>query len=172
MRIIQFINLGGSINWAIVLLFLWALVVIIERSLFFIETRKGAKRDYLNHLNVVLNGEEKKITADLKNKIEKEISKVYFDMNRGLWVLNFISAIAPSLGLLGTVTGLIGTFKVISTGTAQIAVQDFSTGIWEAMLTTAFGMVVSIPTLFFYRLFKRIIEKRLNCFELLLKDYS
>ena len=81
-------------------------------------------------------------------------------MNRGLWLLNFISAVAPSLGLLGTVNGLIGAFQELAGSGSQVNIQDLSGGIWEAMLTTAFGMVISIPSLFFYRTFKRIIEKR------------
>ena len=82
-------------------------------------------------------------------------------MNRGLWFLNFISSVSPSLGLLGTVTGLIGAFSELANAGANVSVSDLSGGIWEAMLTTAFGMIISIPSLLCYRTFKRIIEKRL-----------
>lgn len=101
---------------------------------------------------------------DEKEKMKKfnaECSILYYEMNRGLWFLNFISSVAPSLGLLGTVTGLIGAFSKLSQAGANVNIQDLSGGIWEAMLTTAFGMIISIPSLLCYRTFKRIIEKRL-----------
>ena len=103
-------------------------------------------------------------SPDEKEKMKKfnaECSLLYYEMNRGLWLLNFISSVAPSLGLLGTVTGLIGAFSKLSQAGVNVNIQDLSGGIWEAMLTTAFGMIISIPTLFCYRTFKRIIEKRI-----------
>ncbi len=90
-----------------------------------------------------------------------ECSILYYEMNRGLWFLNFTSSVAPSLGLLGTVTGLIGAFSKLSEAGANVNISDLSDGIWEAMLTTAFGMIISIPSLLCYRTYKRIIEKRL-----------
>ena len=99
---------------------------------------------------------QKKIKA-----FHAECSILYYEMNRGLWFLNFTSSVAPSLGLLGTVTGLIGAFSKLSQAGANVNIQDLSGGIWEAMLTTAFGMIISIPSLLCYRTFKRIIEKRL-----------
>ncbi len=62
-----------------------------------------------------------------------------------------IVAIAPLLGLLGTVFGMIGIFDVIAlqgTGNAQ----ELSVGIAEALVTTAAGLVVAIPTQFFYHI--------------------
>ena len=49
---------------------------------------------------------------------------------------------------------------------AAVNIQDLSGGIWEAMLTTAFGMIISIPALLCYRTFKRIIEKRMMFMQL------
>ena len=86
---------------------------------------------------------------------------LYHEMNRGMWFLNFTGAVAPSLGLLGTVTGLITAFGAMAESGAAVNMQDLSGGIWEAMLTTAFGMTISIPALLCYRTFRRIIEKRM-----------
>lgn len=110
---------------------------------------------------------------DLKSKkreLEKEETLLYYEMNRGLWFLNFISAISPSIGLLGTVVGLISSFQEMSKAGAQVNIQDLSGGIWVAMLTTVFGMMISIPALFFYRSFRRIIEKRTMQIELFIED--
>jgi biopolymer transport protein ExbB len=68
-------------------------------------------------------------------------------MERFLSVLNIIAAVAPLLGLLGTVTGMIGTFDIITVhGTGDP--KMLSGGISEALLTTQFGLVVAIPALF------------------------
>ena len=67
---------------------------------------------------------------------------------------------------MGTVTGLIGSFSKMAEVGAAVNIQDLSGGIWEAMLTTAFGMIISIPALLCYRMFKRIIEKRMMLIEL------
>lgn len=160
MKLIQFINLGGPINWVLTALLLLCLVLIIERLIYFTETFHNAKKCYLTRFQKKIE-ETSNLSKDVqKSELEKETTLMYYDMNRGLWLLNFISAVAPSLGLLGTVTGLIGAFQGMSNAGAQVNIQDLSGGIWEAMLTTAFGMVISIPSLFFYRTFKRIIEKR------------
>jgi len=167
MKIINFINLGGPVNWGLVLLLVWSLVLIIERIIFYIETSSKGKKSYINRMQTLLSASDKLEASEEKKLKEKEISLIYFEANRGLWVINFISAVAPSLGLLGTVTGLIKAFQSISQLGSQINMQDLSHGIWEAMLTTAFGMVISIPTLFFYRSFRRIIEKRMARLNLL-----
>ncbi|MCR5725460.1 MAG: MotA/TolQ/ExbB proton channel family protein [Treponema sp.] len=161
MKLIQFINLGGPINWVLAALLCFCFCQCLERALYFFQTRKGSKGDVLLRLREKMAGSE---SLDEKGKMKKfnaECSILYYEMNRGLWFLNFISSVAPSLGLLGTVTGLIGAFSKLSQAGANVNIHDLSGGIWEAMLTTAFGMIISIPSLLCYRTFKRIIEKRL-----------
>ena len=62
------------------------------------------------------------------------------------------------LGFLGTVTGMISAFMKIQElhGTATPA--DLAAGIWEALLTTAFGLLVGIPALIFYNYFVSLIQ--------------
>ena len=71
-----------------------------------------------------------------------------------LWVnyLNVFATIAPMLGLLGTVTGMIGAFDQLAAGRAEP--NDLAGGIGTAMLTTAGGLVVGIPAMFFYFFFR------------------
>ena len=67
-------------------------------------------------------------------------------LTRNLVVLETVAAVAPLLGLLGTVTGMIRVFATISAqGLGQA--QDLSGGISEAMLTTAAGLIIGIPAL-------------------------
>ena len=161
MKLIQFINLGGPINWVLAALLCFCCCQCLERAIYFFQTRKGSARDVLARLKKKMSESENLDEKEKMKKFHAECSILYYEMNRGLWFLNFISSVAPSLGLLGTVTGLIGAFSKLSEAGANVNIQDLSGGIWEAMLTTAFGMIISIPSLLCYRTFKRIIEKRL-----------
>lgn len=71
-----------------------------------------------------------------------------------LWInyLNVFATIAPMLGLLGTVTGMIASFDTLAAGKSEP--QDLAAGIGEAMITTAGGLIVGIPAMFFYFFFK------------------
>ena len=63
----------------------------------------------------------------------------------GLRAFELISTIAPLLGLLGTVLGMITAFQALQTSGAQADPTILAGGIWEALLTTAAGMAVAIP---------------------------
>ena len=81
-----------------------------------------------------------------------------FDLNRWLPVIALTAAVSPLLGLLGTVTGMIKTFELISlfgTGDARL----LSGGISEALITTKFGLVVAIPALVLHAYLQRRTKK-------------
>lgn len=75
-----------------------------------------------------------------------------------LWVnmLNACAAVAPMIGLLGTVSGMIQSFNKLSAGAAKAS--DFAGGIGEAMVATAAGLLVAIPAMFAYFLYKNILQ--------------
>ncbi len=78
-------------------------------------------------------------------------------LERGLGILETIAGIAPLLGLLGTVTGMIKVFDVISVqGVGQAT--SLSGGISEALITTVAGLSIGIPTLVFYNYFTNKAE--------------
>lgn len=82
--------------------------------------------------------------------IEDAGRHVAHDMERFLNTLGTIAAVSPLLGLLGTVTGMIRTFKAITVaGVGNPAAM--AGGIAEALITTAAGLLVAIPALFAYR---------------------
>ena len=68
-------------------------------------------------------------------------------LSRYLPTLATISSIAPMLGLLGTVTGMIKAFMVIQQTGGKVNAAVLAGGIWEAMLTTALGLAVALPAM-------------------------
>ena len=81
-------------------------------------------------------------------------------LERFLTILGTIAGIAPLLGLLGTVTGMIKAFNVIShagIGNPQM----LAGGISEALITTAAGLSVAIPAFVFYKLLRSRVDKRI-----------
>ncbi len=75
-----------------------------------------------------------------------------------LWVnmLNAFAAVAPMIGLLGTVSGMIQSFDKLSQGASKAS--DFAGGIGEAMVGTAGGLLVAIPSMFAYFYFKNTLQ--------------
>jgi biopolymer transport protein ExbB len=79
-------------------------------------------------------------------------------LRRNLRLLYGISAVAPMLGLLGTVWGMIQAFQAASAGALGKA-DTLATGIYEALVTTLAGLMVAIPCLVFYYYFQGKIER-------------
>lgn len=70
-------------------------------------------------------------------------------LERNLPVLATVAHVSPLLGLLGTVTGMVAAFQVIESKASAlnpVNPGDLASGIWEALLTTVFGLCVAIPT--------------------------
>jgi biopolymer transport protein ExbB len=94
----------------------------------------------------------------MKESIEEVASHVVHELERYLNTLGTVAAISPLLGLLGTVIGMIKVFTAIKLeGTGNAAV--LAGGISEALITTAAGLTVAIPSLFFYRYFQRKVDE-------------
>jgi len=105
----------------------------------------------------------------MKESIEEVGRQVAHDLERYLTALGTISAITPLLGLLGTVVGMIKVFAAImSQGVGDPSV--LAGGISEALITTAAGLAVAIPSLMFHRYFEgRVDDLVLNMEEESLK---
>ena len=93
----------------------------------------------------------------MKDSIQEAANQVIHDMERYIGALGTIAAIAPLMGLLGTVFGMIKVFFVIELEGAGNA-GVLAGGISEALYTTAAGLVVAIPAMISYRYFVRRID--------------
>lgn len=94
----------------------------------------------------------------MKEAIEETGRAVAHDLQRFLNALGTIAAITPLLGLLGTVVGMISVFTTITTlGVGDPA--ELAGGISQALITTATGLSVAIPSLIFYRYFRGKVDE-------------
>lgn len=94
----------------------------------------------------------------MKESIQQEASHVVHEMERFLTGLGTVAVIAPLLGLLGTVIGMIKVFAQLQLEGAGNAAA-LAGGISEALITTAAGLTVAIPALIFHRYFLRRVDE-------------
>lgn len=179
------VKYGGFIVWPILGIGLVALVLIFERIWFLTRQRQNAEA-ILNSLqpdiatrdwdacaatcaryNVAparvfraalpyVDGSR----AELENVLQEAILAEIPAQERFLSTLGVLASIAPLLGLLGTVTGMIHTFELITfhgTGDPRM----LSSGISEALVTTMFGLGVAIPIMLAHSLISRRVEERI-----------
>ncbi len=79
------------------------------------------------------------------SEVERVAKRKLAETRAGLKFLELIATIAPLLGLLGTVLGMIAAFQAMQDAGVRSDPADLAGGIWEALLTTAAGMAVAIP---------------------------
>lgn len=204
MDIVQIFRDGGPAMWPLLALSILSLSVIIERLWFWVRilTQESqivnrvlntasanwmsatelAKRAVNQPIGRFLYAPLRLVRPDpelfrlaLEASAEDEISS----MRQGEKVLEAVIALAPLLGLLGTVLGLIqslGNIRLGDLGTAAAA--GVTTGIGQSLISTAAGLIVAISSLVFYRLFQGFVVNQVKVFrragsdlELLYRQY-
>jgi len=169
MRIIELLLKGGFMMIPIFLLSILAVYIFVERMLTIKKASQVGDSFFDNVKNLVLKGDisaakiicaqndtpiakmiEKGVSrlgSELKN-IEASIENVgkieIYKLEKNLSMLATISGAAPMIGFLGTVTGMIRAFMAIAQEEGTVSPKLLSSGIYEAMLTTAAGLFVGI----------------------------
>ncbi|HUY18434.1 MAG TPA: MotA/TolQ/ExbB proton channel family protein [Candidatus Binataceae bacterium] len=93
-----------------------------------------------------------------------EAGSIERTLSRGLWMLETIVTAAPLMGLLGTITGMMGAFKVIG-GSGLVAPTQVTAGVAEALISTALGLLIAIFALFGFNFFARVQSQALDSME-------
>jgi biopolymer transport protein ExbB/biopolymer transport protein TolQ len=97
------------------------------------------------------HGREADIVVDsVSRALERTSARELASLKRGLGLLATVGSTSPFIGLLGTVTGIINTFQLMKGGSVSLA--TIGPGISEALVTTAFGLVVAIPAVMAFNL--------------------
>ncbi len=170
----EFMQKGGPIMWPILLCSVIAFAVVIERLIqlrreqidtkaFMEQISKSIKRNRIMEALELCDRTQGPIANILKAGILKhdrprqEVREAIEDagihevprLEKNIPVLATVAHIAPLLGLLGTVTGMVAAFQVIqvkASAVNPVNPGDLAGGIWEALMTTVFGLCVAIPT--------------------------
>jgi len=184
MNLLDMMFKGGVIMWPILGCSLIAVYVVIERYLvlrraqvdvsefmrklrsLFHRGEYSAVLTYCEEKNapvaniirrgLLKHGEgPEKVREAIENAGREEV----FHLERRLPLLASMAGVAPMLGFLGTVTGMIAAFHAVEVAGGVVSPGDLAGGVWEALLTTAFGLIVGIPALAMYNYFATRVQK-------------
>lgn len=171
----EYFEAGGPVMWPLLACSVLALTVVLERAWFWFRLNIDTDHEVIEKiLKVAEQGGELPGTKSIAGRMlvcgvmhreyaydramEDLAAKELHAMGRGMVILDTIITVAPMLGILGTVTGIIGSFDMLG----QAGVEDpksVVSGIAEALITTATGLIISIPTVFPYNYFNsRIVD--------------
>jgi len=162
---------GGPILWVLTILSVLSLAIILERLWFFkvqstdpqkLETALGERLylgDHKGAAELLMSGKSSlhrvlKVAVDhwkadsdaLQILLEQEVRRELFKLERGLSFLAVVSRIAPLLGLLGTILGMIDVFRNLP-GFSGANMAMMAEGIWKALITTVAGLSLAIPVI-------------------------
>ena len=144
MRLLDFINAGGSITWILVGMNILGISIILWRIF--------VMRDFKKNLDAEAKIVANDISSQFKTKtllshlelVKDAISRRVHELELGMTSIKVIATTAPLLGLLGTVIGIYEAFQVIS-ATGLDDPGKFAAGISYALITTIVGLIVAIP---------------------------
>lgn len=144
MRLIDFINAGGSISWILIAMNVVGLSLVFWRLFIFRDFKKKLDTEAQNVANEMSQKFRTTKLVDHLDLVKDGISQRVHELETGMTSIKVIATTAPLLGLLGTVIGIYEAFQVIS----ATGLQDpgrFASGISYALITTIVGLIVAIP---------------------------
>ena len=175
---LDFMLKGGPLMVPIILCSVISLAIMIERGYVFYRARSGIARNLdlicrsitdtgrvssplraslPESLQLLVNSETDNSGTSREHRehgLSRAASGIIRDLEKHLRGLAIIGSITPIIGLLGTVTGMIRAFMAIQDLGGQVDASVLAGGIWEALITTAAGLAVAIPTQIAYHYFE------------------
>lgn len=168
------ISQGGLIGYIIILLFVFGLLLSVQKYLKLkreeelLNEQMGSEKilednplGEIIQIFLKFKGESQEA---LELKMEEALVQKTSHLNKGIGTIRLFSSIAPLLGLLGTVTGMIATFQSITlfgTGDPKL----MAGGISQALVTTALGLISAIPLVFIYNFLSSKARSLISVFE-------
>ncbi|MCB1137169.1 MAG: MotA/TolQ/ExbB proton channel family protein [Leptospiraceae bacterium] len=188
---ITLFHMGGPFMWPILALLLLALSLAVERLIYYAYTYSapGEPQDFCpdghlrppkptSWLDRSLPAAEARFHRFAPVRLIESVSSqspgrppdailqrtgnaLSEELSRRLSVLPIVSSVAPMIGLLGTVAGMMDSFQAIAASGGQASMGELADGIWVAMTTTAFGLMTGIPAYLFHGAFLSIVNRRI-----------
>lgn len=171
---LQIMQAGGPIMWIIAFLSVLAAALVIERFFFFRRSTTNPEQIELALCEALFEEDAEKATRivkagdsslhrlfqagvahwrvdheAMKMLLEQEVRREIFRWEKGLNILATIARVAPLLGLLGTVLGMVEIFRNL-TGVNEAPMVALAGGIWKALFTTVAGLSVAVPIILFH----------------------
>jgi biopolymer transport protein ExbB len=167
---------GGPVMWPLLVLSLISVTLSFERALYWVrQNGPAAKRGFVSLMDSMRRGDRTRSAARVARALLADgasdavavgaVETERIRMDRFMATLSTIITAAPMLGILGTVTGIITSFDLLSGGQALVDPRAVSGGISEALVATASGLVVALLALFPYMGFGALRENTLGRLE-------
>jgi biopolymer transport protein ExbB len=192
-NLLDIINKGGIVSWILVALSIVTLALIIFKLFHFLVARPNNTRPIQNALKHVSNNQDE-VAIKVLHRSNSPAAVVLHDsleminknynhesirentrqtgnmqlarLRATLSWLDTIAVIAPLLGLLGTVVGMVKAFQKLEGAGADINISMLAGGIWEALITTAIGLIVAIVALIAVNAFEGRVERARESMEI------
>lgn len=194
--LLELFKKGGFAMWPLLVCSILGIAIVIERGVYFARLRlpygrflrnlkahleRGQIRQAipfcLKHANPVPH-----VAAEYLKNLEYDALREEVLKKTGSYALEKIEAqlrilaalthITPLLGLLGTVTGLVSAFHRIEVMGGQVQPGDLAAGIWEALVTTVFGLVIAIPCMAAYHGFEGVADRIARQMQLIIAELN
>ena len=175
---IDYLTAGGWFMLPLLICSVLLISIVIER-IWFLQKRlvspEGLLRTFINHSkdqSITIQQQDSYVESSslgellvtayrfkdkprniVEDKVVEASSNVRMKLERNLNMLGIIASISPLLGLLGTVVGMITVFANINLVDGSSNSDLLASGISEALITSAFGLLVAVPGLIFYKYF-------------------
>lgn len=178
---------GGMMMWLLGALSILGLGTILERTAYFLKNERDLKGDFKDQIiTLVREGKEDEaieLCKKTNNSVSRTVKSILLaykyendmyeskeklmkekaleqieNLEKRLSILGIVSFISPMAGLLGTVLGMIKSFKAIALEGAGDP-NVVANGISEALVTTAAGLLIAIPAIIAYNFFNRKVDK-------------
>ncbi len=179
---VELFNDGGPFMWPILGLFIFGLLIVLERVYTLAKSTVATKR-FIPKMNAALKDEGVNAAIEICENTPGPVSEIFHAglsrvkygvaavekaienagtiemafLERGMIWLSTVIVIAPMLGFAGTVSGMVGAFKDIEAAN-NISPAIVAGGISEALLTTLFGLIVGMVIQFFYNVFTSRVD--------------
>ena len=95
----------------------------------------------------------------MEKALEESLAEQAARLYRKVEYLSVIGSLAPMLGLLGTVTGMLMAFQEVATSQGKAGAADLAEGIYQALVTTVVGLIIAIPALGAFAVFRNRVDQ-------------